>query len=807
MGTPSICSGIGCGIEARRIHRRADVLIAGATLIASLNATPLAAGAVQKRGDAHAIIAADSASRRLRAGRRHETGPPERRTFPLMAVVSFLLRSANLANAGRSAIRRSISRCRAGLAALPILLFAAVAFAQDADTVTLNFVNADIEAVVKAVGEITGRNFVVDPRVKGTVNIVSARPVPRALVYPTMLSALRMQGFAAVESDGVVKIIPEADAKTQAGPVSRGSAPAGERIVTQVIALRHESAAQLVTVLRPLVSPNNAIAAYIPGNAIIITDYADNLRRLERIIASLDQPPAGEPMLVPVRNASALDVVALVNRLMTEGTGVPGAQQEAQQRVALVADPRSNSILIRADNPARGARARQLIEQLDTPARSGGNVFIVYLQNAEAGHVAETLRGLYGGERGSAPSLPAAVTVQPAAASAATAAAPAFPASVAATSPLATAAAAGTPTAFAAGAAMIQADTTNNALIIMAPEPVYNNLRAVIERLDTRRAQVFVEALIVEVSSDKAAEFGIQWQVLSGVNRNRTGVQGFGGTNFGTRGSGNNIVDASVNLGTLGQGLNLGIINGTINIPGLGVISNLGLLVRSLENDAKANILSTPTLLTLDNEEARIIVGQNVPFITGQYATTGTTATVQPFQTIERRDVGLVLRVRPQITEGGTVRLGIYQEVSRVQDTSTAGPILSKRALESSVVIDDQQIVVLGGLIQDSLSDGTEKLPYAGDVPVFGSLFRYDTRSRQKTNLMIFLKPTIVRTMTEGREITSERYDYLRGEQAGAAPADRWFWKDPTAPELPPLGAMPGTSQAAPIGRPEPRPR
>jgi general secretion pathway protein D len=166
-----------------------------------------------------------------------------------------------------------------------------------------------------------------------------------------------------------------------------------------------------------------------------------------------------------------------------------------------------------------------------------------------------------------------------------------------------------------------------------------------------------------------------------------------------------------------------------------------------------------------------------------------------------------VLRVRPQITEGGTVRLGIYQEVSRVQDTSTAGPILSKRALESSVVIDDQQIVVLGGLIQDSLSDGTEKLPYAGDVPVFGSLFRYDTRSRQKTNLMIFLKPTIVRTMTEGREITSERYDYLRGEQAGAAPADRWFWKDPTAPELPPLGAMPGTSQAAPIGRPEPRPR
>ncbi|MEO8537544.1 MAG: type II secretion system secretin GspD [Betaproteobacteria bacterium] len=716
------------------------------------------------------------------------------------------------ADAGRPKLRTSLSCCRRLMRFIGwMLLFALApaAFAQEGDSVTLNFVNADIDAVVKAVGEITGRNFLVDPRVKGTINIVSARPVPKAVVYPTLLSALRMQGFAAVEADGVVKIVPEADAKTHAGPVQRGAVTAsGERIVTQVIALRHESAAQLVTVLRPLISPNNTIAAYIPGNAVIITDYADNLRRIDRIIASLDQAPAGEPMLVPVKNASALDVVALVNRVLaTGGVGQAGAQ-DAQQRVALIADPRSNSILIRADNPARGARVRQLIEQLDTPARAGGNVFIVYLRNADAAHVAETLRGLYGGERGGAGTavgtpqpLPGAVAT-----TVTTTTAPAFPASVAATSPLATSGG-GAGSAFAAGGAMIQADTTNNALVIMAPEPVYNNLRAVIERLDTRRAQVYVEALIVEVSADKAAEFGIQWQVLSGANRNRTGVQGFGGTNFGTRGGGTNIVDASVNLGTLGNGLNLGIINGTINIPGLGVISNLGLLVRALENDAKANILSTPTLLTLDNEEARIIVGQNVPFITGQYATTGTTATVQPFQTIERRDVGLVLRVRPQITEGGTVRLGIYQEVSRVQDTSTAGPILSKRALESSVVIDDQQIVVLGGLIQDSASDATDKLPYASDVPVFGALFRYDTRSRQKTNLMIFLKPTIVRNAADGRELTSERYDYLRGAQTDVAPAERWFWKDPTAPELPPLGAMPGTPQAAPVGQPEPERR
>ena len=692
------------------------------------------------------------------------------------------------------------------------LAFAAIAFAcavawpaaaQDSDTVTLNFVNADIEAVVKAVGEISGRNFLVDPRVKGTVNIVSARPVARALVYPTLLSALRMQGYAAVEADGVVKIVPEADAKTQAGPVQRGNVTAsGERIVTQVIALRHESAAQLVTVLRPLISPNNTISAYIPGNAIIVTDYADNLKRIDRIVASIDQPPAGEPMLVPVKNASALDVVALVNRLLTEGQP-PGAPQDAQQRVSLVADPRSNSILVRSDNPGRGARVRQLIEQLDTPARTGGNVFIVYLKNADAAHVAETLRGLYGGERPPAAAQLAAAPAMPAVLPApGVAAVTGFPASPAATSPLALSTANGPPAAFAAGGAMVQADTSNNALIIMAPEPVYNNLRAVIERLDTRRAQVFVEALIVEVTADKAAEFGVQWQVLTGADRKRTGVQGFGGTNFNARGSGDNIIDASINLGTVGQGLNLGILNGSINIPGLGIINNLSLLVRSLENDTKANILSTPTLLTLDNEEARIIVGQNVPFITGQYATTGTNATVQPFQTIERRDVGLVLRVRPQITEGGTIRLGLYQEVSRVQDNSAAGPILSKRALESSVVIDDQQIVVLGGLIQDSMTDGTEKLPYAGDIPVFGQLFRYDTRQRQKTNLMIFLKPTIVRGTNEGRTITSERYEYLRGEQLHTAPAPRWFWPDPTMPELPPQGVSPGALPLAPGGVP-----
>jgi len=678
----------------------------------------------------------------------------------------------------------------------------AVAVSPDADAVTLNFVNADIDAVVKAVADITGRNFLVDPRVKGTVNIVSARPVPRSLVFPTLLSALRMQGFTAVDSGSVVKIVPEAEAKQQGGPVVSGQVGAGgDRLVTQVIVLRNESAAQLVNVLRPLISPNNTIAAYPASNALVITDYADNLTRLSRIIASLDQP-AGEPLVVPVKNASALDLANLVSRFIGESApGAPGgAAPDLQQRVTLLADPRSNSILIRSDNAARAQRTRHLIEQLDTPQRAGSNVFIVYLRNADATRVAETLRGLYGGatsDRG----LPASAAPAPATATV-TASAPtsvattttmtALGASPAATAPLASGSAQGNPPAFVANGATIQADVANNALVILAPEAVYNNLRAVIDKLDLRRAQVYIEALIVEVTSDKAAEFGIQWQVLTGAGVNKNGVQGVGGTNFGTRGGGTNIIDASLSLGSLGQGLNLGVINGSITIPGLGIISNLGLLIRALDTDNRANILSTPTLLTMDNEEARIIVGQNVPFITGQYATTGNTNTATPFQTIERRDVGIVLRVKPQITEGGTVHLGIYQEVSRVQENSAAGPILSKRALESSVAVDDQQIVVLGGLIQDTSTTDAEKIPYAGDVPVFGTLFRYDNRSRSKTNLLIFLKPTVIRSDAEGRAITTERYDYLRGEQERMRPGEQWFWPDPTYPKLPATPAMPG---------------
>jgi len=351
--------------------------------------------------------------------------------------------------------------------------------------------------------------------------------------------------------------------------------------------------------------------------------------------------------------------------------------------------------------------------------------------------------------------------------------------------------------ATAGASGIIQADAATNSIIITAPDAIYNNLRAALDKLDVRRAQVYVEALIAELTADKAAEFGVQWQSLTGLDG--TDTQGFGGTNFGNRGQ--NIIGISQNPATASPGLNVGVVNGSVSIPGIGEILNIGLLVRALETDANANILSTPTLLTLDNEEAAIVIGQNVPFITGSYAVTGAATTPTPFQTIERRDVGLTLRVKPQISEGGTVRLQIYQEVSSVVDTvlpNPAGVTTNKRAVATTVLVDEGQIVVIGGLIQDTVNDGVQKVPVLGDLPLVGGLFRYKTRSNNKTNLMIFLRPTLVRDSARADAFTGERYDYILGEQKKAQPAHDPILPDMESPTLPPRTA-PETRPAPPL--------
>ncbi len=625
------------------------------------------------------------------------------------------------------------------------------------DLVTLNFVNADIEGVVKAVSEISGKNFVLDPRVKGTINIISARPMSRALVYEVFLSALRLQGFAAVESRGRVMILPEADAKLHLSPTNvtqdQPRAP-GDIIQTRIFRLKYESATQMVPVLRPLIPPNNAITAYQNNNSLVVTDYASNLQRIEKIIESIDQPGGSDPIVITLRHASALDVTQTINRLFAESGQAP---TDPAQRLTVTADARSNSVLARAEDPSRLLRVRQLVAMLDTPTSAAGNIHVIYLKNAEAVKMAEVLRAIYSGESMLGQSRTAAPL---------------------GTSPL-TRQAAAQPAALTPG--IIQADAATNSIIITAPDALYNNLRAVVEKLDARRAQVYVEALIAEVTADKAAEFGIQWQDLTGAGK--TGGQIFGGTNFGT--ASQNIGAISQNPGAAGHGLNIGLVKGTVTIGGAQIL-NIGLLVRALEMDSNANILSTPTLLTLDNEEAKIVIGQNVPFITGQYAVSAAATTPTPFQTIERRDVGLTLRIKPQISEGGTIRLQIFQEVSNIDSSSNiSGLITNKRSVETTVLVEDGQIVVIGGLIQDTVKDSLEKVPVLGDLPLIGGLFKYNTRLRSKTNLMVFLRPTLLRGAQSANSITNDRYDYILGEQIKAKPASNLL-PDFGSPSLPP---------------------
>lgn len=663
----------------------------------------------------------------------------------------------------------------------------------------LNFVGADIESVVRAVGHYTGVNFIIDPRVKGTISLVSEKPLTKAQAFSLLTSALRMQGYAVVMGDGYAKVVPEADAKLQPGPtLTKGARIKGDQIVTQIFRLNYESAAGMVGVLRPLIAPNNTINANPGTNSLIITDYADNLKRLARIIAALDAPATADIEVVPVQYAVASELAVMVSRLLDTGGGAaPGAVADAG-RTSLLADIRTNSIVIRAPSQARANLAKSLIAKLDQPTSQPGNIHVVYLKNADAIKLAQTLRAVVAADASILQATPGQPGQQTQQAQASQPAGGANQQNTPATTPLTASptAPANLPGGGAAG--FIQADATTNTLIITASEPVYRNLRAVIDRLDARRAQVYIEAIIVEVSADKAAEFGVQWLGLSGDSSSRYRVGG--GTAFGAQatsspGTSNNILSLgsnAVRTGTTrnfivpGPGLSVGLfrqINGQLG---------LGAIVHALESDANTNVLSTPNLITLDNEEARIIVGQNVPFVTGSY-TTAASGSSNPFQTVDRRDVGLTLRVRPQISEGGSVRMAIYQEISSVVPNSVnsvtglAGLTTNKRSIETNVLADDGQIVVLGGLIEDNVTDGVDQVPGFGDIPVFGNLFKYKTRNRRKTNLMVFLRPTVIRNSEQSVNLVADRYDYIRGTEIAAQPGWSFGLPDTGAPILPQL--------------------
>ena len=681
-----------------------------------------------------------------------------------------------------------MTRARGLLLTLGLLSLSPLAVAAQDDTVSLNFANAEIDAVIKAIGKISGKNFLIDPRVKGTLNIVTNTPVSRDLSYQILLSALRLQGYTAVEGPGVTKIVPEADAKLHGVPVGKDVLRGrGDSLVTQVFAMRNESATQMLAVVRPLVSPNNTVTAFPSNNVLVVTDYADNVARIARIIDSVDVPQ-GDVHVLELRHAAAVDLAATLNRLMNDGAGNGSVANaaDASQRVQVVPDARTNSLLVRTENPSRISALRQLVASLDRPG-AGGNIHVVYLKNAEATKVARTLNGALAGD-GSAPSATDST---------------ASPGPLGASPPdrMTTQGAGLTPATYRPSpepgnasdrGGIIQADPVNNALIIVAPEAIYRNLRHVIDLLDRRRAQVYIEALIAEISTERAAEFGIQWQSANTPGAGSSSTF-FGGTNFG--GAGQNIIGAAQNIGSVGKGMNFLLGGGTVKVPINGQmveVFNLSLLARFLETDSRTNILSTPSLVTLDNEGAKIVVGRNLPFIPGHYANTGGgTTPANPFQTIERRDVGLTLEVRPQISEGGAIRLDIYQEASSVVPTldDSAGPTTNKRSIQSTVLVDDGAIIALGGLVEDDYSSGEEKVPLLGDIPFAGSLFRYDSRRRTKTNLVVFLRPVILRDRDSYSTITNARYDYIIGQQRSVATPNALLRGENTPPELPAPGS------------------
>ena len=604
------------------------------------------------------------------------------------------------------------------------------------------------------------RQFVVDPRVKGTLTLSDDRVRPPREIYIDYLAALRGLGFTVVEVEGLLKVVPEADAKLQTSLVSVGSSSrTGDQVLTQIFRLQHESANNLVAILRPLISPNNTINANAGNNTLVITDYADNLRRIGRIIAAIDLPAGGEVELIRLRHAVAADILPILQRLLDAPApgGAPGAASLSSVQI----DSRANALVVRVPNESRLAAMRALIAQFDQPLEQNGgagNIWVVKLKHAEATRVASVLRASFGGSGGG--NALAAPTAAPAVSGLGPAGALGGQGSAGA--PL-------SPLAQPSTGAFVQADTATNSLVITASEPLYRQVRAVIEQLDGRRPQVFIESMIVEVSGDNAADVGFQWQGLLGKSGDRWGLAA--GTNYGTTG---NIVTLSTAESTgqisVGEGLNLALLRDYGGAYGLAAIARL------LQSQTSVNIVSTPTLITLDNEEAKIVVGSNVPFITGQtqVATTGS-ATASPFQTIERKDVGITLRIKPQINDGGTVRMTIFQESSSLSDkvapgTSNAGPSTDKRSIETNVVVDAGQIVVLGGLIEDKYTERKSKIPVLGDIPGVGALFRSESRTKTRTNLMVFLRPVVMRDRQALDDVSMRRYDAIRDSQAAEQP-------------------------------------
>lgn len=580
-----------------------------------------------------------------------------------------------------------------------------------AEEVTLNFSDADLVAVINSVSQITGKNFIIDPRVKGKVTVVSSKPLNQSEVYNVFLSILQVHGFATVPTKNAIKIIPDATAKQNAAPMTNRRSTPGDQLITRVLKINYINSAQLVPILRPLVAQQGHLAAYPATNVLIISDRASNIRRIERIIASMDRETDSDIEIIKLQHAFAAEVV----RLLTSLSAASPDPKKVTAGVKFSADERTNSILLSGDKTSR-LKYRAIISDLDSPVESAGNTHVVYLRYADAKNVAEIL-GNVGREVIKAEAKSAGSTK----------------------------------TASAPGSVSIQADETSNALVISAPASVFPSLRAVIQQLDIARAQVHIEAIIAEVSLDTSKELGVSWLIDGGVDRPVFSSQ------FGEPG----LVEVA--SGVIPDGATLGL--GKIVDSGLSFVT----MIRALSTDNETNLLSTPSIVTLDNQEAEIVVGKNVPFVTGETSTTGSTTNItNPFRTIERQDVGISLKVKPQINEGNTITLTIEQEVSTVDETAVAGAVdltTSKRLIKTTVQLEDSQLLVLGGLIEDRVIDIENKVPGLGDIPILGALFRATKKTKVKTNLLVFIRATIIKDPAKARLLSSRKYNFMRDEQ------------------------------------------
>lgn len=645
-----------------------------------------------------------------------------------------------------------------------------------AQSITFNLKDAEIATIIGTIAEITNKNFIIDPRVKGKVTVISSRPMDKDEAYQVFLSILEVHGFAAVPSGKVIKIVPDVNAKQSTTPVATEERPGyGDETVTRVIDVKNVAAAQLVPILRPLVPQQGHMVAYAPTNVLIISDRASNIGRLVKIIAQIDKPSVDEDIeIFSLKHASATEVVRVLTTLVQQEKKDP-ASKGAMSPATMVADERTNSILLGGDSAAR-VRLRAIIAHLDTPLVSEGNTHVIYLRYAKAKELVPVLTGV-------GTNLEQEKKAEK-----------------------------GKPAAEPAAPIMIQADESTNAVVITGPPDVIRSLQAVIKQLDIRRAQVLVEAVIAEITSRRASELGVQWLFDGrGAGDKPVGVVNF---TSGTSIVGLGASIAAKQLPAIGSGLTLGL-----GRFGEGNDFNFAALISALDGDGSSNVLSTPSIVTLDNVESEIKVGQKIPFLTGSYTSIGaggSNTPTNPFQTINREDVGITLKVTPLINEGDAIKLNIEQVVSSLAPSAlSTGPVTNNRSIKTTVMVDDGQVVVLGGLITDDQNESMQKVPLLGDVPLLGSLFRYKSKNKEKTNLMVFIRPRILRDAATTTNVSNSKYDFIRAKQLEVKREGTAMLKDTGSPllpaldevlELPPLfkPEAPATSAAPPVSIQQP---